>query len=127
MSIGAIFAAMNAMHSALASRVREIGMLRALGFSRPSLMAGLVAESLTMALMGGLLGSAAAAAVIGFDGGSRDLVGTTTFTSVAFTLRLRLAHVAYSLFVAGLIGFFGGLWPAYRATRVPVVESLRTA
>jgi len=127
MGIGAVFAAMNALHSALSGRTREIGMLRALGYSRRALMVGLVAESIAAAVAGGVLGCGAAAIFILYDGGSRDLVGTTTFTSVAFTFRVRAAQVVFSLLVACAIGVFGGLWPAYRALRKPVVEALRTA
>jgi len=126
MSVGAVFAAMNVTHSALVGRKHEIGMLRALGFSRRRLMMGLVGESTVVALAGGLLGCAVVAFLIAVGGGTRDLVGTTTFTSVAFTLRLRAVHVVASLAVAAAIGVLGGVWPSHRATCTPVVQSLRT-
>lgn len=125
MSVGAIFAAMNVTYSALVGRRREIGMLRAMGYSRRTLMMGLVGESTFVALVGGLLGCAAVAVVIAAEGGTRDLVGTTTFTSVAFTLHIRVENAVTSLAAAAAIGVLGGVWPAHRATCTPVVQSLR--
>jgi putative ABC transport system permease protein len=127
MGVGAVFAAVNVMHSALAARTREIGMLLAVGFSRRGMLARLIAESLTMAVAGGLLGCAVTALLVAVGGGHRDLVGTTTFTSVAFSVRIGAAHVGYSLLAALAVGFLGGFWPAHCATRISVVASLRAA
>ena len=124
--IGAVFAAMNAMHAALAGRAREIGMLRAIGFSSFSIAAGLITESTLTAVIGGILGCLASAAFV-LVSGTTDLVGTSTFTSVAFALRPSLNAVAASLTVAVAIGVLGGIWPARKATRTPVVQTLRVA
>lgn len=125
MSIGAIFAAMNVMHSALVARWREIGMLRALGFSRRSLVTGFVGESTLIAVAGGLLGCAVVGLTTALGDATRDLVGSTTFTSVAFSLRLRPVHVVLSLAVSASIGILGSVVPALQATRTPVVQALR--
>jgi len=126
MGVGAVFASMNAMHSALVGRTREIGMLRAIGFSASRIATGLVVESLIIALCGGLLGCVISA-VLFWIGGTGDLVGTATFTSVAFKLRPSWRAVAASLGVALAIGLLGGLWPARRAARLPVVRALHVA
>ena len=127
MGAGAILAAMNTMHAAVSGRIRQIGMLRAIGFSHGRILAGILAESLTLALAGGVLGCVAVAVLIGLDRGTKDLVGTATFTSVAFTVGITGVNVVLSLVVAGAIGFFGGLWPARAASRIPIVQALRVA
>jgi putative ABC transport system permease protein len=123
---GAILAAMNTMHAAVTGRTREIGMLRAIGFPPGRILLGILAESVGLALLGGILGCAACAALIALDRGTKDLVGTATFTSVAFTIALTSANVALSLGVAAAIGLLGGLWPARAASRIAVVDALRT-
>lgn len=127
MGSGAVFAAMNTMYSAVAGRTREIGTLRALGFSRARVMLVILGESLTIALGGGVLGCLACAAYIRLDGGARDLVGTATFTSVAFTVVLTGLNVGRSLAIAALVGLFGGFWPARAACRLSIVRALRIA
>jgi len=125
MSIGAIFAAMNAVQAALAGRIREIGMLRAVGFPASAVLSGLIAESTAMALAGGFLGCTAAAVLLEISGNIHDLVGTTTFTSVAFRVHIGVVEVAYSMTVAVMIGLLGGMLPAIHAVRIPVVHALR--
>lgn len=127
MGAGAVFAAMNTMHAAVTGRTHEIGMLRAIGFSAPRILLGILTEALLLALTGGLLGCAASAAVILLDRGTKDLVGSATFTSVAFRVGLSSVNVALSLCVAALIGLLGGYWPARAASRMPVVNALRVA
>lgn len=126
MGIGAIFASMNAMHSALIGRTREIGMLRAIGFSARRIATGLIFESLVIAFCGGVLGCLVSA-MLSWIGGTSDLVGTATFTSVAFELRPSLRAVTASLGVAAAIGLLGGIWPARRAARLPVVRALHVS
>jgi len=126
MGTGAVFAAMNTMYASVVGRTREIGMLRAIGFSRTSVRLGILAQSLALALTGGLIGCLACAAMILLDHSTKDLVGTTTFTSVAFTVGLSGANLLLSLAVAALMGLCGGLWPARAASRLSVVQALRT-
>jgi putative ABC transport system permease protein len=126
MSVAAVLAATNTMLSSVAGRTRELGMLRAVGFSPRAVCAGIVLESLAVALLGGVLGCLACAAVITLAGRTYDFVGTlSTYTSVAFTIRVSLANVLASLGVAAVVGVLGGLWPARAAVRVPVVHALR--
>jgi len=127
MGLGAVFAAMNAMHAAIARRGREIAMLRAIGFSSRRILCGLIAESTLVALAGGLLGCVMCAGYVWLTGATRDLVGTTTFTSVAFSLRTSAGAIVSSLLVSALIGVVGGWWPARRALRMPVTVALRAS
>ena len=57
MAIGAVFAALNTMYSAVSTRLVEIGTLRAVGFQGSSVLFALMIESMFLALLGGLLGS----------------------------------------------------------------------
>jgi putative ABC transport system permease protein len=123
-SIGAIIGAMITMHSSVASRVTEIGTLRALGFTRRSVLGAFLGESLAIGLMGGVVG-------ISLASGMQLLTVSTmnwqTFAELAFTFTLTPAIIAKSLAFALLMGFTGGFLPAVRAARMNVVEALKTA
>src|SRR6185436_17074666 len=56
LSIGAMFGAMNTMYAAVAYRTREIGTLRALGFSRSRIVTAFLVEAMALALIGGVIG-----------------------------------------------------------------------
>jgi len=123
-SIGAIVGAMITMFAAVASRVGEIGTLRALGFRRSAVLVAFLGESLLLALVGGLLGLAAASLMQTVN------ISTTNFQSfaeLAFQFRLtpRIAWqtIAFALFM----GLVGGFIPAWRAARLKIVDCLRAA
>jgi putative ABC transport system permease protein len=126
MGIGTAFAATSTMYAAVSGRTREIGVLRAIGFSGGCVLTSVLLESLILAAGGGVLGCLGCAAVVVLDRGMKDLVGTVTFTSVAFTVQMSAANVALSLLVTAVIGLAGGYWPARAAGRLPVVQALRT-
>ena len=75
MGIGAVFGAMNTMYAVVAQRTREIGTLRALGFSRRAILTSFVIESVALALVGGVLGCVLALPANGLTGttGNVDL------------------------------------------------------
>lgn len=123
MAVGACFAAMNTMYAAVARRTREIGTLRVLGYSRGSIMLSFVIESVLIAAVGGLAGCVLSLPVNGITTGTTNFA---TFSELAFNFQ-----VTPGLFVAGLIfsvvmGFFGGLFPAWRAAHENIVTSLRS-
>ena len=70
MGIGAVFGAMNTMYAIVSQRTREIGTLRALGFSRFSILLSFVMESVLLALVGGVLGCLIAIPMNGFTAGT---------------------------------------------------------
>lgn len=115
-SLGAVFGGMNTMYTAVAGRTREIGTLRALGFSRGSLLVSFLAESAIIGAAGGVLGVAAGLLVHG----ARLNVMTAT---VRFTVTPAVAGVGLLLSV--VVGVIGGLPPALRAARLGVVEAIR--
>jgi putative ABC transport system permease protein len=122
MAIGAVFAALNTMYSAVAARSREVATLLALGFSQGSVMLSFMMESMIISLLGGALGCIAALPFNGFTAGT---INWQTFSHLAFAFRitpgLLLAGLAFSL----VMGVAGGLPPAFRAARLPVVVALR--
>jgi putative ABC transport system permease protein len=124
MGIGAVFGAMNTMYAIVAARTREIGTLRALGFSRSSILFSFVIESVLLALAGGLLGCLLAAPVNGLSTASGQ---TPSFSEVAFAFHVTPAILAWGVAFATVMGVFGGLLPALRAARRPITAALREA
>lgn len=124
MAIGASFAAMNTMYAAVARRTREIGTLRALGFSRASILIAFMAESVLIALVGGVLGCLVALPVGNITTGTTNLV---TFSEVAFNLRVTPELMALALAFSALMGLLGGFLPAWHASRESIVAALRSA
>ncbi|WP_084182756.1 ABC transporter permease [Nevskia soli] len=124
MAFGAVFGALNTMYSAVAARQIEIATLRAIGFSGLPVMVSVLAESVALALIGGLIG--AGCAWLLFDGLTTATLGQN-FTQVAFSFAVTPALVARGLSWALGIGLIGGFFPALKAIRQPVAEALRGA
>jgi len=124
MGVGAVFGAMNTMYAIVAARTREIGTLRALGFSRRAILFSFVVESVFLAMLGGLVGCVLALPMHGFSTGTGQ---TASFSEIAFDFRMTpqiaLAGVAF----AAVMGLIGGLLPAMRAARLPITSALREA
>jgi putative ABC transport system permease protein len=123
MGIGAIFGAMNTMYGLVASRTREIGTLRALGFSRLSIMAAFIIESAVLALAAGLLGCVLALPVNFLSGAT----GGANFSQVAFAFRISAVWLVIAVIGAVVMGIFGGMLPSFRAARTPITAALRDA
>jgi putative ABC transport system permease protein len=121
LTIGAMFAAANTMYAAVASRGREIGTLRALGFSRRTVLTSFIAESLVICLLGGLLGCLATLPLNGLTGGTQ----ASTFSEVAFDFSFGPKVLAYGMILALAMGLIGGLFPALKAIRLRIVNALR--
>jgi putative ABC transport system permease protein len=124
MGIGAVFGAMNTMYAIVSARTREIGTLRALGFSRRSILFSFVMESVFLALVGGLLGCLLAFPMNGFSTGTGQ---TQSFSEIAFAFRVTPAALMVGMFFALMMGMIGGILPAFRAARLPITSALREA
>ncbi|MEO0851959.1 MAG: ABC transporter permease, partial [Cyanobacteria bacterium J06648_11] len=118
MGLGALAGALNTMYTSVASRAREIATLRAIGFGNTSAFIGTLAESTVLSIVGGIVG--AGAAFLFFDGLSTSTLGAS-FTQVVFTFELTPELFRNGILLALAIGLIGGLFPAWRAARVPVV------
>ena len=122
MGIGAIFAALNTMYSAVAERSREIATMRALGFGSGSVIMSFVVEGLCIAAVGGVLGCAAAMPLNGLTTGT---INWQTFSHLAFAFRVTPLLLAAGLGFALLMGLVGGVPPAIRAARQRIAIALR--
>jgi putative ABC transport system permease protein len=122
MGIGAVFAALNTMYSAVSERGREIATLRALGFGSGAVVLSFLLESLLVAAVGGILG---ALIVVPFNGYTVGTMNWQTFSHVSFGFRITPGLLGAGVAFALLMGLLGGLPPALRAARRPIAGSLR--
>jgi putative ABC transport system permease protein len=123
MGIGAVFGAINTMYSAVATRTREIATLRALGFGASAVMVSVLAEALLLSLVGGVIGGALA--YLAFDGFTTATMNWQSFSQVAFAFAVTPSLLAQGIGSAAVMGFLGGVFPAIRAARLPIVTALR--
>lgn len=122
MAIGAVFGALNTMYSAVADRGREIATMRALGFGGPSVVISFLIEALLIAFVGGVLGCLA---VLRLNGLTTSTINFQTFSNLAFAFKITPDLLTMGIIFALAMGFFGGLFPAVRAARLPVATALR--
>jgi putative ABC transport system permease protein len=122
LAIGAMFAAANTMYAAVAGRAREIGTLRALGFSRRSILAAFLLESVVLCLLGGLVGCVA---TVPFNGYSTGAANFQTFSEITFSFNFGPTVLLQGVLMSLLMGVMGGLFPAVRAVRVNIIQALR--
>jgi len=123
MALGALFGALNTMYTAVSDRAREIATLRAIGFQPGAVVVSVMAEALLLALIGGIIG--AAAAWLLFNGFTVSTLSFSSFTQVVFAFAVTPGLLLQGLVIALVIGLIGGLAPAIRAARVPIVAGLR--
>lgn len=124
MGIGACFAAMNTMYAAVSNRTREIGTLRALGFSRGNVLLSFLFESVLLALVGGGIGAVLALPVNGLATGSANFM---TFTEITYNFRITFPLIVAALTLSGVLGVLGGFFPARAAARQRIIEALRSS
>lgn len=121
-SIGAMLGAMITMHAAVANRQREIGTLRALGFSRASILFSFLLEALMLALIGGGIG-AAGALCMGFV--KFSMVNFASWSEIVFAFEPTPDIIVRSMIFAAVMGIVGGFFPAIRASKVSPIEAMR--
>ncbi len=122
-SVGAMLGAMITMHAAVANRQREIGTLRALGFSKASILFSFLIESIMLALLGGVLGAGASLAMgmVNFS-----MVNFASWSEISFRFEPTPGIIAGGIIFATVMGLFGGLFPAIRASRVSPIDAMRS-
>jgi putative ABC transport system permease protein len=124
MALGALAGALNTMYSSVAARAVEIATLRAIGFGGTPAFIGTLVESLVLAALGGIIGTIATSLV--FDGFSASTLGAS-FTQVVFSFTLSPALIGQAVLLALAVGLAGGLLPAVRAARMPIVAGLSSS
>jgi putative ABC transport system permease protein len=126
MAVGGVMGVMNTMFAAVSNRVKDIGVLRLVGYSRLQVMLAFLLESLLIALIGGALGCAlgyladgwTATSIVSSSGG-----GGGKF--VVLRLTVDLQTVLLGLLLALGMGAIGGAIPALSAVRLKPLEALR--
>jgi putative ABC transport system permease protein len=121
MSLGALFAALNTMYSAVSTRTVEIATLRAIGFGASGVVTSVIAESLLLSVLGALLG--AAVAWLLFNGNTIGMGNGVS--ALVFQMRITPGLLGLGIALACAVGLLGGLLPALRAARLPVATALR--
>ncbi|MFQ5687500.1 MAG: ABC transporter permease [Candidatus Scalindua sp.] len=121
-SIGAVVGAMITMFAAVANRTAEIGILRALGFQRKSILFAFLLESLILGFFGGCTGLFFAS-LLQFI--TVSTMNFQTFSELAFSFSITPGIIIKSMAFSLFMGFAGGLLPAFRASRMNIVDSLR--
>jgi putative ABC transport system permease protein len=109
----------NTMAMSVRSRTREVAVLKTLGFTRQGVLSIFVSEAVALAIAGGVLGIAVAIPVISF------MTHTFIGLGIPLDMKVRMPTAVLSLTVALLLGVVSGCLPAYRASRMNIVEGLR--
>lgn len=123
MAAGALVGALNTMYAAVSSRAVEIATLRALGFGATGIVISIVAESLALAAIGAIAGSAISWLIFSGDAVSIGGGTGTLITTLAITPSTLVTGLAWACGV----GLVGALFPAVRAARLPLATALRAA
>ncbi|HEV8334158.1 MAG TPA: ABC transporter permease [Steroidobacteraceae bacterium] len=123
MGLGAVFAALNTMYSAVSTRTREIATLRALGFSSTPVVISVLAEALLIGVIGGVIG--ALISYFAFNGMRASTMNFATFSQITFAFTVTPTVLVLGLVYALILGFVGGLFPSVRAARLPITTGLR--
>jgi putative ABC transport system permease protein len=123
MGLGAVFAALNTMYSAVSARTREIATLRALGFGSAPVVVSVLVEALLIGLIGGVIGMMIA--YFGFDGLRASTINFASFSQITFAFTVTPQLLVQGLTYALLLGLLGGLLPSIRAAKLPITTGLR--
>jgi putative ABC transport system permease protein len=123
MALGALFSALNSMHSAVAARTVEIATLRAIGFSSTAVAAAVLLEALLLAIFGAAIG--VVIAYTAFNGTTISTLGGALWDSqLVYSLSITRSLVVRASVLACTLGLLGGLFPAIRAARSNVADAL---
>ena len=121
-AIGAMIGAMITMYAAVANRQREIGTLRALGFSRSSVLFSFLLEAVILSILGGAIGAAASLSMAFVH---PSMVNPASWSEIVFSFDPTAGVILKALVFAGVMGLIGGLFPAVRAARTSPLKAIR--
>lgn len=123
MGLGAVFAALNTMYSAVSARTREIATLRALGFGSAPVVVSVLTEALLIGVVGGVIGMLMS--YFAFNGMRASTMNFATFSQITFAFTVTPQVLAMGLLYALGLSFIGGLLPSLRAAKLPITTGLR--
>lgn len=121
-SIGATIGAAITMYASVANRTREIGTLRALGFTRDDILRVFLTEAILIGVVGGVMGLVFASLMRFVKISTTNL---QTFAEIVFYFRLSPSIILVVIMFAVFMGFSGGFLPAMRAAKLNIVDALR--
>jgi len=121
-SIAAMIGAAITMNGAVAHRTREIGTLRALGFSKLAILVSFVFEAIVLSLVGGAIGLVF---VMLLSLVSFPVMNFQTFSEIVIGFKATPGVIIAALVFSAFMGLVGGLVPAIRAALVSPVEAMR--
>jgi putative ABC transport system permease protein len=121
-ALGAMIGAAITMYAAVSNRQREIGTLRALGFSQGSILVSFLLEAIILSIIGGAVGAVASLAM-GFI--RISMVNMASWSEVVFSFDPNAGVMLIALGFAGVMGLLGGLFPAIRAARTSPLKAIR--
>lgn len=121
-AVGAMIGATITMNAQVAGRSREIGTLRALGFSKGSILFSFLIESLVLALGGGAIGAIAA---IGMKAVKITMINMGSWSEIVFGFEPTPQIILSALLLSAFMGLVGGFLPAVRAARMSPIEAMR--
>lgn len=121
-SVGAIIGAMITMYAAVSHRKREVGTLRALGFSRFTILSSFLLEAILLSLLGGIVGAAASLAMglVHFS-----MMNFNSWSEITFSFDPAPEIILSAIILGGIMGILGGLFPAIQASRTSPIEAMR--
>jgi len=122
LAVGSIFGGMNTMYAAVARRTSEVGVLRVLGFTRFDILLSFLIESVLIGVAGGIAGVILGLLVTEATGFASHLMSVGSFI---FKFRITPGTLVAGLVAGAIIGSLGGLLPAWRASRIGLIDSLR--
>jgi putative ABC transport system permease protein len=122
LTFGAMFSSANTMFAAVSARTREIGTMRALGFSQLDILISFLGESLLLCALGGAIGLLATFPLNALTYETSDF---NSFASVTVAFRFGPLVMTVALVMTLAMGVFGGMFPALRAVRLDVISALR--
>jgi len=123
-SFGAMIGAMITMYASVANRTVEIGTLRALGFRRTSILTAFLIEAVALSSIGGIIGLFLAS-FMEFVSFSTTNFGS--FSELAFGFSLSGSVILWTVVFFLIMGIAGGFLPAVRASRMNIINALRSS
>ncbi|HUR52998.1 MAG TPA: ABC transporter permease, partial [Gemmataceae bacterium] len=125
MAVGGVFGVMNTMFASIAARIKEVGVLRILGFKRWQLLISFMLESLAIAFLGGLVGCVLGYLANGFEASSTLQGGGGAAKSISLKMLVDYQTIAAGMLFTLVMGRLGGLVPALSAMRMEILDSLK--